>query len=292
MFKLKQIITTLALTSLLASCAGVNAYKEQAKIPLTPEPEQTVEADGVVLNSQGIDFGKAYRAYVNNDLDRFQAFNRWSFNLNTNFLDRYFLRPLAVLNMNYVSPDLQNALVNFSSYLDEPATLVSNLATGQFKESGKDLTRILVNGIFGLGMIDWASAMGVDSNGNNFDFALAYYNVKPGSYWVLPGYNSTVTRKFIAQTLVQNSLVSAGYSAIINGSTIYITLPLNLYTAIVSRGQLISQENMVFAAQDPYAMFKSIWIQNYNFNLAKATGKPQPQASESSIDLDLLNQFN
>lgn len=291
MIKLKSL-ACLTMATLLASCAGVNAYKEQAKVPLTPEPQQTVEADGVVLNSQGIDFGKAYRAYVNNDLDRFQAFNRWSFNVNVNFLDRYFLRPLAVANQKYVSPDLQNALVNFSDYLDEPATFISNLATGQVKEAGKDITRIVINGVFGLGFIDWAGAMGVQSNGNNFDFVLAYYNVAPGSFWMIPGYGPTVTRKFLGQTVGQGLAVSAAYSAAIDGSTLYITLPLNIYYAIVARGKLINQENMVFGSPDSYAMFKSVWVQNYNYNLSKATGKPLPQASLPAVDLDLLNQFN
>ncbi|RIY32473.1 hypothetical protein CKF54_04665 [Psittacicella hinzii] len=292
MFNVKRTFTLLSLGALLTSCAGVEAYKEQAKVPLTPEPEQTVEANGVVLNSQGIDFGNMYRAYVNADLDRFQPFNRWSYNVNMNFLDRYLLRPLAVFNMNYVSPDLQNALVNLSDYLDHPAMFISNVATGQFKEAGKDITRIVINGVFGLGMIDWASEMGVRSNGNNFDFALAYYNVKPGSYIMIPGYGPTVTRKLIAQTGVQNLSMSAMYGAIVDGSTWYITLPLTIYSGIVARGQLISQENMVFGAADPYAMFKSVWIQNYNFKLSQATGKPLPESSQPAVDLDLLSQFN
>ncbi|MFC6276283.1 MlaA family lipoprotein [Psittacicella hinzii] len=292
----RKSFSTLLVSSLLglslASCAGVAEYKQQAAIPMTPTPEQTVKENGVVLNSQGIDYGKEYRAYSNPDMDRFQRFNRWATNINLSYLDKYILRPIAVFNNKVVSPDLQNALVNLDNYLDEPFSLITNVGTGQFKQAGINLGRLIVNGLFGLGMLDWGQELGMVSNGNNFDYFLAYYNVGTGSYIMIPAYGPTVTRKLVAYTLVQGEAKSLAYTAALNTAAGWYTFPLSIYSGIVARGQLINQEAMIFNSPDRYATFKSVWLQNYSFKQSLATATSVPQATEPAVDLDLLDQFN
>lgn len=276
----------------LASCAGIADYKQQQQLPLTEEPAQTVQDDGAVLNSQNIDYGKEYKAYYNPDKDPYQKFNRWAFNVNMSLLDRYFLRPVAVFNNKVVSPDLVRALVNLDNYLDEPFAIVFNAGTGQFKESRKNFLRLAINGIFGLGMLDWASEMGINSNGMDLDYFLAYYNIAPGSYIIIPGYNATTTRKLIAKTGVQSFASSAALRAAANHSLTWYTFPLSIYSGIVARGNLIAQEGIIFGAKDRYATFRSVWLQNYSYNQSKATGKPQPVPAAVPFDDSILDKFN
>lgn len=276
---------------LLASCAGVQELVKAREIPLTAEPEPIIQEDGTELSSEGIDFNNTFKTYLNPDKDPYQQFNRESFYLNYYILDKYILRPLAIANREYVSPDLEASLVSAYNYTVEPFTLVSNLATNQPYAARDNLTRLVLNGVFGLGMIDWGAELGFFSNENSFNDVLAYYGTKPGSYVMFPGFGPTYTRKFIGDTLLQSAASSIAYKAAF-GLTSITTLPLTAYRIVSLRTSLLDQEPLLVNAPDPYTVVKSVYIQNQNFAQGKALNQPIPEATHEEIDEDILDLIN
>lgn len=64
--------------------------------------------------------------------DPLEGFNRTMFNFNMNVLDPYLVRPVAVAWRDYVPQPARNGLSNFTSNLEEPASMVNNFAQGMF----------------------------------------------------------------------------------------------------------------------------------------------------------------
>lgn len=280
----------LALLS-LSSCAGFEELKKAQDLPLTPTPEPTVTEDGTVLNSEGIDFNDKYKTFLNVDQDPYQKQNRLAFNVNYYILDKYILRPLAVANREIVSPDLESALVNASYFFNEPFTLAANLLTKQPLQARNNLTRLVLNGVFGLGMIDWASELGFFSNYANADSVMAYYGYRPGSYIMLPGFGPTYPRKFVSNTLLANSVKSFGYARAFSNYS-YWSLPLTAYSIVSLRSNMLDQEPLLVNTPDPYSVVKQIYIQNQNFQQSKALGIPVPESQAPEVDSDILNLIN
>lgn len=255
--RVSQLLILGSVAVTLASCAGVEQLKADTAQPVVPTQAPTVKDDGAVINSQGIDYGKQFSTYLNPDNDPWQAYNRKVWYFNYDILDRYILRPLALANKNYVSPDLRLALSNANSYLGQPVQLATNLFTFQPKEAGKNLSTIIINGVFGLGVIDWASELGINTNGNNFDYNLAKYGVPTGPYLMIPGYTPTYPRELAGKAL--NFGANTGMANLItNASTWYITGPLTIYSAINSRSNIIDQEAIIAFSPDNYPVVRSL----------------------------------
>lgn len=287
---LTKMLLVASVTILLASCTGIKDFKQDIKQPLTPDYQPQDQGNGTVLNSQGIDYGTKYYTYLNPDYDPYQKFNRIAFYFNYDLLDSYILKPLAVFNYNYVSPDVQAGLVNFYSYLQEPMTLISNAITHQPQQAANNLKRIIFNGIFGLGVIDWASEMGIYSNYNNFNYVLASYGYRTGGYLMIPAYGPTYPRQLIGKTLIQGASSYLAYYNI--ASLTPYTLPLSLYSVIAARTALLGQDHMIDGAPDAYAITKSVYTQNANFNQARALNQSPPQPDQPILDEDILNSVN
>lgn len=289
--RVSQLLILGSVAVTLASCAGVEQLKADTAQPVVPTQAPTVKDDGAVINSQGIDYGKQFSTYLNPDNDPWQAYNRKVWYFNYDILDRYILRPLALANKNYVSPDLRLALSNANSYLGQPVQLATNLFTFQPKEAGKNLSTIIINGVFGLGVIDWASELGINTNGNNFDYNLAKYGVPTGPYLMIPGYTPTYPRELAGKAL--NFGANTGMANLItNASTWYITGPLTIYSAINSRSNIIDQEAIIAFSPDNYPVVRSLWAQYQNYNQAKALNQTQPFASEPTFNLDDLDDLD
>ena len=62
--------------------------------------------------------------------DPLEGFNRTMFNFNYNVLDPYVLRPVAVAWRNYLPMPARNGISNFTSNLEEPASMVNSFLKG------------------------------------------------------------------------------------------------------------------------------------------------------------------
>ncbi|ARD46060.1 VacJ family lipoprotein [Colwellia sp. PAMC 21821] len=101
---------------------------------------------------------------------------------------RYFLSPLANGYETVVPEPVNNSIRNFFYNLREPLYAVNHLLQGEFSESGKSISRVLINSTVGLlGLFDAANGlMELERNKTTFGDTLATYGVGHGVYLVLP----------------------------------------------------------------------------------------------------------
>lgn len=118
--------------------------------------------------------------------DPFESYNRAMFSFNDN-VDQYVLKPVAK-GYQYIAPTpVQKGVSNFFSNLDDVLVLVNDLFQFKFGQAASDTGRILINSTLGLlGLIDWASDLGLDKNNEDFGQTLGYWGVPSGPYFVLP----------------------------------------------------------------------------------------------------------
>ena len=126
--------------------------------------------------------------------DPFEGYNRAMFTFNDN-LDQYILKPVAK-GYDFIMPSpVQKGVSNFFSNLDDVIVLVNDLFQLKFTQAASDTGRILINSTVGLlGLIDWASDIGLEKHNEDFGQTLGYWGVPSGPYFVLPFLGSSTIR--------------------------------------------------------------------------------------------------
>ena len=118
--------------------------------------------------------------------DPFESYNRSIYIFNDN-LDRYILKPVAQ-GYDAITPSpIQKGIGNFFSNLDDVLVIVNDLLQFKLIQAASDTGRILINSTFGLlGLIDWASDIGLEKHDEDFGQTLGYWGTPVGPYFVLP----------------------------------------------------------------------------------------------------------
>lgn len=102
-------------------------------------------------------------------------------------LDKAVLRPVARGYKKAVPTPIQTGVSNFFANAKYPVTLVNNLLQGKFTAALSDTARFTLNSTLGLGgLLDPATAAGLDVNDEDFGQTLGKWGVPPGPYLVLP----------------------------------------------------------------------------------------------------------
>jgi phospholipid-binding lipoprotein MlaA len=119
-------------------------------------------------------------------IDPFESLNRGIFSFNDT-LDVHVLEPIARTYEENVPEPIQTGIGNFFANLRYPSYLVSDLIQGKVIQAGEHTGRFLINSTIGLaGLIDVAKDMGLPDHQEDFGIALAFHDVPPGPYLVLP----------------------------------------------------------------------------------------------------------
>jgi len=118
--------------------------------------------------------------------DPLEGLNRKVFGFN-DFLDVYFLEPVAT-GWNWLLPAaVQRSVSNFFSNLRFPVNAVNNLLQGKPRASAAEVGRFTLNSTVGvLGFLDPATELGLPAHDEDFGQTLGKWGVPPGPYLVLP----------------------------------------------------------------------------------------------------------
>ena len=211
--------------------------------------------------------------------DPWQPFNRKVFAFN-DFLDRWFLKPVARGYRAIMPRFLDDGVTNFFSNLGEPINLVNSLFQLKPDAAMTATGRFLFNTTFGLGgFFDVAGRMGLPAHDEDFGQTLGYWGVGTGPYLVLP---------FLGPSDVRDA----------SGMTVDYFSPENLWSyihapdwyylrgldAVDTRADLIPAEGLIEG--DRYTFLRNAYLQRRQF-LVKDGKVDDPFTSGDDSDVML-----
>jgi len=202
--------------------------------------------------------------------DPWESWNRGVYKVNDK-LDRAIAKPVARAYLHVVPSPIRTGVSNFFDNLTTPTVMINDALQGKFLAAGNDLGRFLFNSTVGLGgLLDPATAAGMDKNNEDFGQTLGKWGVHPGPFVELPVLGPSDLRDAPAR------LVDAYTNPqwfIHNG---YVKWGLYTVDLIDARMRLLSLEDTIQAAYDPYALVRDAYLQRraYLVSDGKVTEEP------------------
>ena len=220
----------LAMSTSLAACATVDA------------PGQGAHAPAVADNP-----------------DPLEAVNRPIFHLNMGFWD-YVLHPVTEGYRTVTPKAFREGVSNVFNNAGTPYIFINDFLQGRGREGMEDLSRFLVNSIFGLGgLFDVANKLDLPPHDNGFGVTLGVWGVPQGPYLVLPFYGPSSLRNLPGIAM-----------SIFTGPAYYITSTPAQYAlsgmGVVDTGYT-ERDNirMVQEAVNPYVFMRNAWEQHEQY---------------------------
>lgn len=215
--------------------------------------------------------------------DPLEGFNRTMWNFNYNVVDPYLLKPLAKGWKEYVPTPIKAGLTNVANNLDEPASFVNRLLTGDFKKALIHFNRFWINSIFGLGgLIDVAGYredLKVENN-SRFGDTLGRYGVDTGSYVMLPFYGPATPRQDIGNLA---DLTYPVYSLLGPWSLLKYGIQ-----GLDTRAKLLDKDALLTQSQDSYILFREAYFQNMEYRVKDG----KTNAPKQTLSDDILKEID
>jgi len=143
----------------------------------------TVLITGTASCAHSVDQADGYKAGIN---DPIEPFNRGVFAFN-NVLDIAIIEPVAKAYNFLFPPFFRDGVQNFMRNLKSPIIVGNELLQGDFKGAGVATARFIINTTAGIGgLVDVASAQGLQYEPEDFGQTLAVWGFGDGFYLVLP----------------------------------------------------------------------------------------------------------
>ncbi len=206
--------------------------------------------------------------------DPLESVNRSVWDFNYEVLDKNILRPTAMAYQKYMPKPVRSGLMNMSSNLEEPSSMINNLLQAKPKEAASSAGRFLLNSTVGLlGLVDVAQHIGLKPKQEEFDEVLGKWGVDSGPYLMVPAYGPTVPRE------VAGDIVDSAYFPL-DALTFWVSAFRFGIEALESRIQLVPQEQMLEDSFDQYIFVKEAYFQNTQFKVYDGN-PPQPEIDEN-----------
>lgn len=213
------------------------------------------------------------------DRDPYEEFNRDIFSANQ-AVDGAVIRPVADGYRAIAPVPVRQSVTNFFANLSEPWSFVNNVLQARPERALRNLGRFVLNSTIGIGgLIDVASAIGIEPAPEDFGQTLAVWGVGDGGYRVLPLFGPSTSREIVGRIV----------DIVANPTTIFMQRELNFSTGAMwalRAGELVNTRANVTDAGgdaflessvDPYAAARSAFFQ-------------QREAAILNYDVDELGQ--
>lgn len=210
--------------------------------------------------------------------DPFEPVNRLSWVINYDVLDPYLVRPAAHAYAGYVAAPIRESVQNAVLNLEEPASFVNHLITGDMQGAGTNLVRFGVNSTVGvLGFFDVAEKMTLSRRPKDFSQVLGQMGVGNGPFMMVPLYGPTTLREFSGDMVdglyfpydVMTFAMRAGKWAL-NG--------------LYERSELIDREPIIDNALDPYGLTKDLYLQYQDAKIGKEAATDSDEGLADFMD--------
>jgi phospholipid-binding lipoprotein MlaA len=187
--------------------------------------------------------------------DPWESWNRGMYNVNDK-LDRAIAKPVARAYQHVTPKPIQIGVSNFFDNLRTPTVMINDALQGKFLAAGNDLGRFLFNSTVGLaGILDPATSAGMAHNNEDFGQTLGKWGVHPGPYFVLPVLGPSDVRD------APSRLVDAYTNPLAYVHEPYVTWSLYVLSLIDARTSLLSLDETLKNAYDPYAFVRDAYLQ-------------------------------
>jgi phospholipid-binding lipoprotein MlaA len=204
--------------------------------------------------------------------DPFEPWNRAMYEVHT-AVDGAVIKPIAQAYVAYMPELIRTGVSNFFGNIDDFFTGINNVLEGRGDQAGDDFGRVLLNTMFGFGLFDQASMMGIPKDKKDFGITFGKWGIPQGPYLFVPLFGPTTVRDGTG-VLVRYFVGPVGY---INDIPVRNTLYGIGYLDL--RAQALSAESVLdTAALDKYRFLRNAYLKNRRFQVYD--GKPPPEEDE------------
>ncbi|MDE2348306.1 MAG: VacJ family lipoprotein [Gammaproteobacteria bacterium] len=194
--------------------------------------------------------------------DPWESWNRGVYKFN-DVLDRGVAKPVARTYVRIVPPPVRTGISNFFSNLDMPTVMVNDTLQGKFHAAATDLGRFLLDSTVGFGgLLDPATAVGLDHNDEDFGQTLGVWGVHPGPFLELPLLGPSDLRDAPSR-LVDTYTNPQQYI-----SNSYVKYSLWGLDLVKVRAGLLPLDRTVQNAFDPYAFVRDAYLQQRAYKIS------------------------
>ena len=198
--------------------------------------------------------------------DPLEPMNRAIFSFNRGF-DRILLEPAARFYRQFGPPDLRKGISNFVNNWREPVTFVNDVLQWKMPRAGTTLSRFFINTTIGLlGVLDVATALGIEGHTEDFGETFAVWGFGEGFYLMLPILGPSNGRDFSGFLVdffydpVSLWLDDRGWTEIRYGR-------LGLRGLIYREENLETLDDLAKSSTDYYATVRSAYRQYRNYEI-------------------------
>lgn len=178
-------------------------------------------------------------------------------------IDRGVLKPVAKRYRQVVPQVVRTGVSNVLTNLAYPTTILNDLLQLKLKDTAADIGRFALNSTLGLGgLLDPASRVGLPRNDEDFGQTLGRWGVPPGPYLVLPLLGPSTLRDAPAfavdtQTDLRSQLDLETAERV----------TLAVLSVVDRRAELLSLDDAIGRAFDPYAFVRNAWLQRREYKV-------------------------
>ncbi len=209
--------------------------------------------------------------------DPFEPVNRVTYRFN-DAVDRAVLKPVAKGYKKVTPQFVRTGVSNFFDNLEQPTVIVSDLLQAKFRPALSDTGRFVLNTTIGIGgLLDPASAAGLDRNDEDLGQAFGKWGIPSGPYLVIP---------LMGFSTVRDGIGSIG--EIYTDPTHYVErdawrYSINGLGVINTRVGLLETEQALENTFDRYAFIRNAFLQRREYQVTDGAVAP-PVDEEPLID--------
>jgi phospholipid-binding lipoprotein MlaA len=198
-------------------------------------------------------------------VDPWESLNRKTFAFNE-FIDRYFLKPVAKGYQAVTPEPVDTSVTNFFSNLREVPSFVNHVVQARPKDAAADAGRFVVNSTVGvLGLFDVASKLGIEQKQADFGLTLGRWGVGSGPYLMLPFLGPSNLRDAAGQAV-----------DVFDYPVFYLQsqaeLPMRALEIVDGRADLLETEELITG--DRYVFIRNLYVQRREFLLGGGVAEP------------------
>ena len=189
--------------------------------------------------------------------DPWENYNRNMYRFNKT-VDRAVLRPVAETYQAVVPEPARIGVANFYSNIEDVSNTVNNILQGKVDAGLADLGRFLLNSTLGMaGLVDIATAVGIEKSSEDFGQTLGVWGVPSGPYFVIPFLGPSTARDAPARYVDPRFFYDRDISNVFLRNSLFALDVVRTRAALLRADKVLEQAGGI----DEYAFVRDGWLQ-------------------------------